>query len=73
MVSWGTLSQAVYLAYEREPKNNNARESIAAGLSRVSIFREDTPEDVILWLKDFHNVWNTGSNYSFWRAADHTI
>ena len=55
LLTYGTLTRAVYAAWEREPQNPDVAETIRAGLKSVTLFSGHTPQDVLEWLIDFRN------------------
>ena len=64
MVSWGTLSQAFYLAHTMEPENKHVVAALSAGLTVAFVLHEHTSEDVIVWLRKNHNQWHWGTGTS---------
>ena len=65
MITWGSLSSAAYEAHRRQPTNPQVLASLAAGVTFATIWNGNTPDDVISWLKKYHNQFHTGAGYSF--------
>ena len=61
MIAWGTLVEALYLAAEEDPENPQVKASIARGLPQTVLFKENTPDEVVSWLKALHNKEGGGS------------
>lgn len=67
-LSFGTLTTAVYKAFEKDPDNPdnaNVKRTIAAGLPNAVVFHPRLPKDVISFLRDLHNKFHEGSSISF--------
>ncbi|CAK0872892.1 unnamed protein product [Prorocentrum cordatum] len=64
MISYGTLTRAVYNAHERAPGNPFVKRSIERGLQNVTVFDARLPDDVLTWLRDWHNEWHGGSRFT---------
>ncbi len=64
-ITFGTLSRALYLAREEDPENPLIQESFRRGLKGCMIFEPDIPNDVVIWLRDWHNSWHSGSGVTF--------
>jgi hypothetical protein len=65
LITWGTLSRAIFIALEEDPLNPKILKSIAKGLERVVEFNARTPADIIAFLRDWHNRWNGGAEENF--------
>lgn len=52
-------------AQKRQPTNPQVIASIKAGVTLATIWHTDTPDDVVSWLKKYHNQFHTGAGYSF--------
>lgn len=65
LLTYGTLAEAVYQAYEQEPTNGQIIATIRAGISNAMVFNQQTPDCVLKWLMNFHNLFHGGSNPSF--------
>jgi hypothetical protein len=65
LMSFATLSTAVYKAFEKDCLNQNVRRTIRAGLLNAVLFSERMPEDVCRFLRDLHNRFHDGSSTSF--------
>ena len=64
-ISWGSLSRSFYHAVEIASSNPFVLSALAAGLRGCRRLHERTPEDVIAWLRDYHNQFHGGASYSF--------
>jgi hypothetical protein len=64
LVSYGTLTRAIYKAAAAEPRNPNVVATLKAGLEGVEIFSHRTPVDVVRWMVLFHNEFHSGSSFS---------
>ena len=61
-----TLIEATYDANAEEPENRQVKATIATGVTKVSLLRQDTPDAVLRYFKGAGNKWNTkGSATSF--------
>jgi hypothetical protein len=56
LISWGTLGRAMLRAVKKWPTHPNIVASVGNGLCDAQVFSPDTPEDVLCWLRDFHNL-----------------
>ena len=65
LLSWGTLTEAVYEAYRREPRNIMVKASVDNGITGCVILSARTPHDVLIWIRDYMNSFHYGSKYSF--------
>ena len=65
MLSWGTLSRAVYEAHRIDPTNPNVQKTLENGLRNVVLLHHRTPKDITDFLRDFHNRWHGGADKSF--------
>ena len=73
LLSYGTLTRAIYAAHDRAPTNINVIETVKVGLQNVTLFSENTPVDVLEWLIDFHNSFHQGSSFTVLQHFDLTI
>ena len=64
LLAHATLSEAVYVAAEREPENKQVLESIKNGLSNVLVLQARTPRDALSYFKDEANKWHTGAQHN---------
>eukprot|EP00959_Pyramimonas_sp_CCMP1952_P368765 7724312-Pyramimonas_sp.AAC.1 len=64
MISYGTLSRAVYRAAAEDPKNKMVKLTLKQGLRHMTVLDHRTPDDVIRFLIDFHNDWHKGSTFT---------
>ena len=69
MLTYNSLSQAVYLAHKHSPQNNNVKASIAAGLEGATEWSRQAPDDVLSFLVSFHNGFHGGASLSLWRSC----
>eukprot|EP00969_Alexandrium_andersonii_P259015 11452528-Alexandrium_andersonii.AAC.1 len=65
MVTYGTLSSAFYRAHTEQPYNANVVSTLNSGIAHAIVFHEDTPDDVLDFLKEEHNSYHTGAHTSF--------
>lgn len=63
-VSFGTLADAAYVAFERWPEDEYVAATKAAGLQGCRMLHERTPRSVITWLVDYHNTFHGGAGYT---------
>ncbi len=70
MITFRTLSKAFYLAHARAPDNKQVQASLESGIPGAVLLHWLTPEDVIVWLRDWHNSFHAGSKFSFLEALD---
>lgn len=52
-------------AKKRQPENPQVIASINAGVTNATIWHTESPDDVVSWLKKYHNQFHTGAGYSF--------
>eukprot|EP00959_Pyramimonas_sp_CCMP1952_P461621 9481884-Pyramimonas_sp.AAC.1 len=64
MITYGTLTRSIYLAHEQAGEMDTVKETIQDGLT-VEEYREDTPDDIIAWLRDFYNKFHEGVGVTF--------
>eukprot|EP00959_Pyramimonas_sp_CCMP1952_P206887 4327370-Pyramimonas_sp.AAC.1 len=64
LVSYATLTRAVYRAVSEDPIDANVKETLRQGLENVQVYRASTPRDVVIWLRDFHNEFHSGPGYT---------
>ena len=62
LMSYATLTEAMYIAFAREPGNDNIVGSIRDGLENCIVLSADTPADVLSWLKVTHNAFHHGAS-----------
>ena len=65
LITYRTLSKAVYMAKKVAPENPLVIASIEAGLPNAVLFDCRIPEDVVIWLRDYHNGFHNGASTSF--------
>ncbi|CAK0790124.1 unnamed protein product [Prorocentrum cordatum] len=86
MLTYGTLTQAFYLAADMERKANVFEDepgpdndyivnpciklSLQKGLPNVTCFNAETPRDVVDWLVNWHNHWHSGSSFTVIQLFD---
>ena len=73
LLTFGTLTGAIYIADREDPENPQVVATIKAGLQNCTLFRRDTPEKELRWLKDFHNRWHGGSQTSFMELIEEVV
>ena len=73
MLTYGTLSAAVYIAASEDPQNPNVQMSIRNGIPGATLLHPRTPRDVLEWLRDWHNSFHSGSAISFIEILDKII
>ena len=71
LLSWGTLTEAMYQAAACEPENEQVCLSLDAGISGCLIFHPRTPQDVLQHLVDHHNEFHSGSSTHFIQRYQH--
>ena len=59
-VAGGTLLRAAQLAVEKHPENRFSQWIKQNGFPQVRVFRENTPLDILQWLKQEANLWHGG-------------
>lgn len=64
-ITWASLSRSFYHAAQMEPDNKFIKNALKAGLRRCRRLHENTPDDVIAWLRDYHNQFHGGARFSF--------
>ena len=65
LLSWGTLSDAMYVAVQRDPHNKQLKSSLATGIPACTVFHPRTPKDVVKHLITSHNDFHHGSANTF--------
>lgn len=65
LLTCGALAAAVYKAFKEDPDNENLQATILTGIPGASVYRKDTPQAVLQWLKDYNNSFHEGRRYSF--------
>ncbi|CAK0826682.1 unnamed protein product, partial [Prorocentrum cordatum] len=70
LMSSATLVEAVYIAFMREPRNRYVRRSLSNGVSNYLLFRQETPDDVLIYLKELNNAFHRGAGTSFLETMD---
>ena len=63
LLTFGTLTSAVYLAHKRSPENPHIKDAVLGGVEGCVVLHAKTPLDVIRWLRDFHNLFHGGQSY----------
>ncbi|CAK0815268.1 unnamed protein product, partial [Prorocentrum cordatum] len=71
MVTYGTLSRAVYKAAKKWPENKMAQVSLTRGLRNATLFDSRAPKDVIRWLRDWHSEFHNGSRFTLLQYWEH--
>jgi hypothetical protein len=62
LLTYGTLSRALYRAVAAWPENENIRMTLEAGCEDLTLFVNKLPGQVVRWLRDYHNGFlNIGS------------
>jgi hypothetical protein len=64
LITYGTLTSAMYVAADRSPDNPMVKSSVEAGVEDCIILHSKTPLDVVRWMRDFHNQWHGGQGYT---------
>ncbi|CAK0892601.1 unnamed protein product, partial [Prorocentrum cordatum] len=64
LLTFGTLTRAIYNAISREPENPQVEATLEAGLHGAQIYSCRTPPDVCEFLMEFHNEFHQGSGYT---------
>jgi hypothetical protein len=64
LITFGTLTHAIYIAHKRDPTNPFIIEALATGIRGCTEFHQRTPVDVVRFLRDVHNDFHKGSKYS---------
>jgi hypothetical protein len=54
-ITFGSLSNAFYLALAKAPSHKNVLHALQQGLFQVIMLHEDTPESVVRWVVKFFN------------------
>ena len=65
LLTFGTLTEAVYEAVTRAPDNPLVIASVKSGITNALVINKRTPKDVLEWLRDYHNEFHNGSKYAF--------
>ena len=73
LLTWGTLTNAVYISFTDDPLNPQVALTVQQGLKDCVVFRRDTPDDVLRWLRDYHNKFHSGSSQSFAELLDEAV
>jgi hypothetical protein len=60
LLSFATLTRAVYCAHQKEPLNPHVQFTIGQGLKNATVLRSDIPDDVIMYLINLHNSYHFG-------------
>ena len=61
LLAGATLTEALYMAYERDPTNPRVQATVASGLAGAVIVKSDCPMEVQKYLTQEHNSWGAGS------------
>ncbi len=64
MLTYGSVSRAVYQAYEQAPNDANVLSTIRAGLT-LDEYDSRLPDDVAFYLRDFYNAFHQGVQVTF--------
>ena len=62
LMSYATLTEAIYEAHALHPNNKNVIDSITDGLENVILLSSDVPKDVLQWIKKTHNAFHHGAD-----------
>ena len=54
-LAWGTLTTEFYELHRSEPDHPMVKLSLKNGLPQSKIISDRTPEEALIWLKEFHN------------------
>ena len=63
-LSYGTLAEALYTAVERDPDNTFVVNAVRKGLPNVRMLNEQTPSNVLSFLKAYNNEFHGGSSWT---------
>ena len=63
-IASGSLLEAAYTCFERYKHEPNVKRALERGVRGGFIFVSKTPRSIIVWLKNFHNQFNTGHGCS---------
>eukprot|EP00959_Pyramimonas_sp_CCMP1952_P026137 548513-Pyramimonas_sp.AAC.1 len=74
MLSAATLTEALYEAVKRCKKTRNqfVERSVESGVSNYMAFHMNTPDDVILYLKQLNNEFHRGASTTFLEVTQKT-
>lgn len=61
LISHATLTEAIYLAQQREPSNRFVIKSLEMGI-QAKVFHPNCPKDVCAYLRDLHNLFHKGAS-----------
>lgn len=64
-ITFGTLTDAAYLCFEKYPDQFYVKATKSAGIPQVRLLHENMPESVAEWMVQYHNNFHHGSSYSF--------
>ena len=63
--AFGGLAGSFYKAYELKSHEATVESTLNAGLQDCRFVDARMPDEVVIWLRDYHNRLNCGSAYSF--------
>ena len=63
-IAWAQLIAAAYEAMQRFPSSHNVRRIVEEGFWNAKLFNARMPDNVVLWMKSFHNEFNDGHGSS---------
>ena len=69
LLSFAQLSTAIYRASSNNPDNENVQRTLENGVE-VDTYPWDLPDEVAVWLRDFHNDWHNGAAISFMQTIE---
>ena len=64
LITCGTTTSAVYRAKAKDPENPFVKATLAAGLVDCDEYDNQTPDDVLCWMRDVYNKFHQGSRTS---------
>lgn len=75
LVGHATLTEAVYLAIEDDPRKENAQvqASVKQGLPDPLVLSPRTPRDVLCWVKETHNEFHKGASLTVLEYCDSAL
>jgi hypothetical protein len=65
LIAAASMSQACYLAFEKQPLNPVVQHTLKAGFAGVQKLKHDLPLVLLRWVRDFHNSFHGGAGVSF--------
>ncbi len=64
IVTYATVSRAIYAVYDETPNDENVVRTIAQGLT-LDEYEAAAPDDVLAWLRDYFNTFHAGVTITF--------